>query len=103
MRKGVRDDWYWWSLKDRVKARGQNRCEFCERRSIHALHHRTYDRFGHEYARDVMGVCSACHKFIHGRLNKIVVNRGSLADLGDRGIGSNDIWKDYLRRMSDAR
>jgi len=98
----MRSDPYWWHLKDLVKRRAGGRCEHCRRRGIHALHHRTYARKLHEDPRDVMGVCRACHKAIHGLWpfgHTILVAKGSLADLGDPGLGMTAAWVRYLARV----
>lgn len=95
----------WWTLKDDVRVRARNRCEWCSRRPMSLLHHRTYARYGGaERAEDVMGVCYACHKAIHGLLPwshgqppTIVVGVGSLADRGDSGMGDGALWDAYLK------
>jgi hypothetical protein len=33
------------------------------------VHHLTYDRLGHEDPADLIGLCRACHSFLHGRSN----------------------------------
>jgi 5-methylcytosine-specific restriction endonuclease McrA len=33
-----------------------------------ALHHRTYDRLGHERANDLIPLCRACHDQLHARM-----------------------------------
>ena len=90
----------WWKLKDSVKARCCGRCEYCDLRPVDELHHRTYARHGQEHPSDVMAVCRACHRLIHGNLSKVFVRPGSLADSGDRGTGITKVWLDYLK---DAR
>jgi hypothetical protein len=88
----------WFELKDLVKHRARRRCEYCCHRPVNELHHRTYANVGHEPPRDVMGVCFACHRLIHGRptANRIVFRRGSLLDQGDTGMGTTAQWEDYL-------
>ena len=95
----------WFALKDDVRVRARNRCEWCSIRPMSILHHRTYARYGDEHAEDVMGVCSACHKaihgllpWVHGQLPTIIVGVGSLADRGDSGMGESALWR---RRMAD--
>lgn len=97
-----RHDRFWWHLKDLVRKRADNRCEWCRRRLIYALHHRTYERKLHEAPKDVMGVCRACHKMIHGLWPpgyKLLVAKGSLADKGDSGLGITLRWLAYLRKI----
>lgn len=94
----------WYALKDLVRLRARNLCEWCRRRPMAILHHRTYANVGYEQPADVMGVCHACHKAIHGRLPwthgqppTMVVGVGSLADLGDPGMGDSALWDAYLK------
>jgi hypothetical protein len=91
---------WWYALKDRIKARARGRCEYCRRRPVDNLHHRTYARLGGERDSDVMAVCRPCHRFIDGEWpwrRKLTVNKGSLADLGDDGRGvESQLWRDYV-------
>lgn len=95
---------YWFRLKDRIKRRAGDVCEYCSLRPYYALHHRTYARYGQEDEADVMLVCNICHCAIHGLLSSvagrfpqsIVIRRDSLAARGDDGLSMNEIWKDYL-------
>ena len=89
----------WYRLKDEVKSRCFERCEFCALRYGVALHHRHYGTWGSERLRDVMLVCGACHNVIHGLggWGKTVTCRpGSLLNLGDTGHGSTPEWNAYL-------
>jgi hypothetical protein len=45
----------------------------------------------------MMGVCWACHKYIHFG-GRIIVGEQSLARFGDTGFGMPEIWCDYLER-----
>lgn len=98
---------HWYALKDYVRVRARNRCEWCSRRPMSILHHRTYARYGGaERAEDVMGVCYACHKAIHGlmgRMQTIVVGVGSLADRGDPGMGDSALWRCRMREQGGPR
>lgn len=93
----IRNDQHWFSLRDRARRRGRNLCEFCRLRPIYALHHRTYDRHGCEKLTDVMAVCGRCHDLIHGFVNEIRVEQGSLAHRGDTGFGLTPLWLSYLQ------
>jgi hypothetical protein len=86
----------WYRRCDKVKARSR-RCEFCGLRWVQHVHHRTYAHFRHEPLADLMGVCLPCHRRIHGLGRRgVSVAEGSLADLGDRGMGDSPLWRDYL-------
>ena len=99
---GTRNDPYWWRLKDEAKLRAGTLCEYCRRRGAEELHHRTYLRDGHEDIGDVMLVCDACHRAIHHGAVGLVVEKGSLADLGDSGRGVHSkLWQNYLQHAKN--
>jgi hypothetical protein len=85
----------WYRRCDKVKARSR-RCEYCGRQWVQHVHHRTYEHFGREPLYDLMGVCIPCHELIHGLRNRVTIAEGSLADMGDRGMGDSALWRDYL-------
>lgn len=94
---------HWCELKSSIRRRCGGLCEWCSRRPMAHLHHRTYARLGHELASDVMAVCEACHWNIHGWLQSIVVEPNSLADQGDPGMGDSELWDTYLRTLKEDR
>jgi hypothetical protein len=99
----MRDDSYWWNLKDRAKTRAFNHCEWCRLRHVNVLHHRHYETKYVERLHDVMALCHACHRMIHGLWpldHAICVIENSLATLGDDGFGMNQLWLNYLAHPS---
>jgi hypothetical protein len=65
----------WALLKRQVheRADGGQTCERCLASSripgrvvVAAVHHRTYERIGHEQLEDLLGVCRGCHEFLSG-------------------------------------
>lgn len=52
-----------------IAARGK-RCERCKRgrRASLQVHHKTYERLGHERLEDVEVLCQRCHAEVHGKL-----------------------------------
>lgn len=96
----MRDPYYrsstWYRKCARVKARCGGRCEYCGVRRVANVHHRTYERFGRELMRDLMGVCRPCHRVIHRLQNRVVVSEDSLAARGDSGLGDGVVWQAYL-------
>lgn len=90
----------WYRRKDAVRIRARGRCEFCRHRPMQHLHHRTYDHFGREPLSDLMAVCRACHRAIHGLLRRgtrLTCTEDSLLANGDSGLGLSARWKAYLR------
>jgi len=91
----------WYRLKDRARARGRGKCEFCQLRKVYALHHRSYAREGAEKMQDVMAVCKTCHEVIHRLHGGLTYNvkPGSLASQGDTGLdyfAPSKLWLRYL-------
>lgn len=40
-------------------------CEFCKKRGRFNIHHKTYERLGHERSTDLIILCDDCHKAVH--------------------------------------
>ena len=51
----------------RLKAldRAGNRCQVCNSAERPEVHHRTYERLGHERAADLVVLCRKCHQLFH--------------------------------------
>ena len=45
-----------------------HRCQVCYRGSRLEVHHRTYERVGHEMPEDLIVLCADCHELFHDRL-----------------------------------
>lgn len=89
----------WYARRDAVRVRARGRCEFCQRRPMQHVHHRTYSHFGQEPLGDLMSVCAACHRAIHGLApwgTALMCAPGSLLALGDSGKGHTVLWTRYL-------
>lgn len=73
-----------WRLRRRiwiVRARG--RCQRCGSRRRLTIHHRTYQRLGHERRADVRVLCWDCHRRQHGQDRKSLAS-SVLAWIGTR-------------------
>ena len=56
---------HWKSFrKEQLKTRGY-RCQQCGRKYNLRVHHKIYERLGHELPEDVLVVCNKCHAKIH--------------------------------------
>lgn len=57
----------WWQQR-RLKslARAEHRCQVCNAGSRLEVHHRTYERLGHERDADLVVLCRNCHELFHG-------------------------------------
>jgi hypothetical protein len=60
----------WAEKRELVRHRCGGRCERCQVRRMRVPHHKTYVRLGHEWLRDLQGLCRPCHAFVHGRLRR---------------------------------
>lgn len=45
--------------------RFNHRCQVCNANSILQVHHRTYERLGHERIEDLTVLCRECHRIFH--------------------------------------
>ena len=61
---------HWKLLSEKVKRRAKYRCQLCNVQSIMNVHHRTYERRGHEYLKDLICLCAGCHAKFHDKLPK---------------------------------
>lgn len=61
-----------WRVRRRIWIfRAHGRCEQCGSRRRLTIHHRTYNRLGHERRSDVTVLCWSCHRLQHA-------NRGAV-------------------------
>jgi hypothetical protein len=51
----------WKQVKERIKQIYNYKCKFCGSSNELHVHHRTYDRLGHEYIDDLVVYCHHCH------------------------------------------
>jgi 5-methylcytosine-specific restriction endonuclease McrA len=56
----------WFRLRLKVGTRCKHKCERCQLWQMEEVHHLTYERVFQEQLEDLVGLCMACHKFIHG-------------------------------------
>ncbi len=62
----------WYQTRTWIVERAGARCQVCNSPDDLHVHHRTYERRGHEQASDLIALCAVCHKLFHdnGRLAK---------------------------------
>jgi hypothetical protein len=63
--EAYRHSWAWKRRQAAVLARDKV-CPGCMVRPSVEVHHLTYERVGHEMLFDLIGLCSECHRAIHG-------------------------------------
>lgn len=92
----------WLNLRSEVKYRARSRCEYCLIRQMYAVHHRTYERLGHENLNDLMAVCGLCHQMIHGlhQPEEFICRKCSPVANKDTGHGMTSSWEFYLENSS---
>lgn len=56
----------WSEKKQEVLKRADGICERCHLHSASQIHHLTYARKYDEPLEDLLAVCEACHRFVHG-------------------------------------
>jgi len=52
---------HWRRTSAAARRRAGYRCEQCHRRTRLDVHHRTYERLGHERPEDLRALCRTCH------------------------------------------
>lgn len=56
---------HWAAVKKAVRYAYNGRCQICRSQNDTHVHHRSYDRLGHERWGDVALLCSSCHRTFH--------------------------------------
>jgi hypothetical protein len=59
---------HWKLLSEKVKRRAKYRCQLCNAEGVLNVHHRTYERRGHEQLKDLICLCRQCHAKFHDKL-----------------------------------
>jgi uncharacterized protein with PIN domain len=61
----------WREKREYVLEWADHRCQVCNSPHDLVVHHRTYERIGHEDLADLTVLCSECHDFFHmgGRIS----------------------------------
>lgn len=57
---------HWQDKRAAAIRRAGNRCQFCGATGRLDVHHNTYDRLGCEADGDLVALCRACHRAVHG-------------------------------------
>lgn len=55
----------WKIRRQRALALAENRCQVCNSPARLQVHHRTYERLGHERDADLIVLCHDCHTLFH--------------------------------------
>lgn len=55
----------WQEKRHAALDRADHRCQLCNRSTRLHVHHRTYERRGHELPGDLIVLCADCHKLFH--------------------------------------
>lgn len=60
----LESDW-WLHRRERALELAEHRCQVCNSPGPLEIHHRTYERLGHERDADLVVLCTNCHKLFH--------------------------------------
>jgi len=55
----------WQARREWAIAAAGGRCQLCNAAGALDVHHRTYERLGHELPTDLVAICPACHEAYH--------------------------------------
>lgn len=58
---------HWKQVRNMALAQAGNRCQLCNNDRSLQVHHRTYERVGHEDLKDLTVLCGKCHRAFHGK------------------------------------
>lgn len=56
---------FWQDKRDTIVSAAGYRCQVCNAAGELHVHHRTYERRGHEAPHDLIALCADCHKLFH--------------------------------------
>lgn len=59
---------HWQEMRLGALRRARNRCELCNNTRWLDVHHKTYERRGHELESDLIVLCRNCHEKFHDKL-----------------------------------
>lgn len=63
---------HWQNVRRRALKTAKGRCQLCnENKKALDVHHKTYERKGREYRRDVIVLCRSCHEKFHDKLPSV--------------------------------
>ena len=60
---------HWKKIRERALRASRYKCQLCNKaNTILDVHHRTYERRGREFRKDVIVLCRSCHVKFHDKL-----------------------------------
>lgn len=60
----------WQEKRKAALLAADNRCQVCNSPDMLEVHHRTYERVGHEEPSDLTVLCASCHGIYSGKMVK---------------------------------
>lgn len=84
---------HWRTMRRKALENAEHSCQLCNSDSELNVHHRTYDRIGHERLTDVIVLCRDCHAKFHDKLEASVP-----LTYGDDGL---DRWLGKKNKTQD--
>ena len=63
---------HWQRMATLARERAGNRCQVCNADVLMEVHHRTYERMGHEQLEDLTALCPRCHALYHEAMPKLL-------------------------------
>lgn len=99
----------WRRLRDLAIERAGGRCQMCNVAPprFH-VHHRTYERLGHERVEDLTALCPRCHRRYHQPMRgpntrgarRLEIDKDILVIVGTSGLIA---WRDVQRQIQAPR
>lgn len=75
---------HWRTLRRKALENAEHSCQLCNSESALNVHHRTYDRLGHERLADLIVLCRDCHAKFHDKLENVETPHNDFGAFGDR-------------------
>ena len=69
---------HWQRMATLARERAGNRCQVCNADGLMEVHHRTYERMGHESLNDLTVLCPRCHALYHEAMPKLLRRKMTL-------------------------
>ncbi len=85
----------WKQICEQAIQRDNGKCQECGSTKLLAVHHKTYENFGHELLGDLQTLCGSCHRIAHCKPNNPSVNTKQ-----NKCNRCNHAWHTYLSKKS---
>lgn len=83
---------HWIILREKIKSERNQACELCGSPFDLHVHHLTYKRLFREWSKDLLVVCSGCHRELH-----------NVPDMGNKPVHISEVIKGLFDTLNARR